>query len=214
MRRGRYRRLAVHRRVDRAGRVPARHRLLGGESARAVHDLRALRHEPRLHLGTGRHPLLRPRAVLRNRRLRDGPGHARAPARARRQSGSRSGARHRAGRGRRQPARTAAVPRQGPVGRILRHRHSVHGLHRGDRGPALALRRRLQRTHRSAAAGRCAVALGRERVARSRRELLRRLRHRPRRLPGAARQSSARPSARCSAPSATTSTAPASSATT
>ena len=88
-------------------------------------------------------------------------------------------ARGRGSRGRRQPARAAAVPRAGPVGRLLRHRHPVHGVHRRDRSPALALRRWIQRSHRGAAARR-ALAFGPGRVPRSARNVLRHLRHRPR----------------------------------
>ena len=76
---------------------------------------------------------------------------------------------------------------RGPVGRLLRHRHPVHGLHRRDRGPALALPRWVQRSHRGAAV-RGPVAIGRGRVSRSDRDLLCHLRRRPRGLSRAARR--------------------------
>ena len=130
--------------------------------------------------------MFRARAVLRHRRLRDGAGHAGAPACPRRQSMGRARARARGGRGRRQPARAAAVPRAGPLGRLLRHRHPLHRVHRRDRGPALALRRWIQRSHRGAAV-RGPVAIRRGRVSRSDRDLLCHLRRRPRGLSRAAR---------------------------
>ena len=97
------------------------------------------------------------------------------------QSVDRTAARDRRGRVRRQPARAAAVPWTGPLGRLLRHRHPLHGVHRRDRGAALALRRWIQRSHRGAAV-RGPLAIGRGRVPWSARNVLRHLRRRPRGL--------------------------------